>query len=81
MSIEKPILVTERELITRIDRKLAHNGMALCRSPQATAAHGVGAERYDMIELATNHRVRQNVDLEGLAREIGALAEGEALKV
>lgn len=80
MSIPKPILVTERELITRIDHKLAASGMALCRKPHPMGTESAGPVHFDMIEVATNHLVRPDVQLESLAREIGALADGEVLK-
>jgi len=81
MSKPNPILVPESELVARIDRKLAPNGTALYRKSHAAEAGQPGLGRYDIIEVATNHLVREDVDLEPLAREIGALAEGEALKV
>lgn len=73
MSSSKSMAVTESELIARIDRKLGSYGRALYRKPQ-----GLGS--YDIIEVATNHLVRPGVDLETLAREMGALAETEHLQ-
>lgn len=81
MSSTKSMAVTESELVARIDRKLGPNGTALYRKPQGKSANPDGVGSYDIIEVATNHLVRRDVDLEALAREIGALAETEHLQV
>lgn len=81
MSRPKPAPVTESELVARIDRKLAANGTALYRKSHAQEHGQARLGRYDLIEVATNHLVRPDVDLETLGREIGALAEGETLTI
>lgn len=70
--------LTERELVARIDHKLAIHGQALYRKPESGPE---GPGRYDVIEMATNHLVRADIALEGLAREIGALADGESVQL
>lgn len=66
--------ITEMELIARIDHKLAASGQALYRKPAAAGA------RFDLITVATNQLARADVDLEALAREIGAIADDEEVE-
>lgn len=73
-----PKRITEMELIARIDHKLAPSGQALYRKP-ATAGQG-GADRFDLITVATNQLARADVELRALAREIGAIADDEEVE-
>lgn len=67
--------ITEMELIARIDHKLAASGQALYRKPA-----DIGPDRFDLITVATNQLVRADVELETLAREIGAIADDEEVE-
>lgn len=80
MSSAKPIALTESEVVARIDHKLAPRGTALYRKPRETSVHPEGIGSYDLIEVATNHLVRKDIDLEALAWEVGALTETEYLQ-
>ena len=80
----KKVPVTERALFQRINRKLKQDNQALrtargfWNGPDWYEDTNLG--RYYVIDIYRNVVVDHHVDLEGTAREWGALAEWEELK-
>jgi hypothetical protein len=72
------VKVSERALIQRINRKLAANGESLKKSRGDRARSDLG--EYYIINLHKNSVVNFGFDLEAKGRELGALAEWEALE-
>lgn len=63
--------VSERALIARINRKLAHQGEKLFRSRSNEIQVTVGD--YYIVDLERNTTAGQKVGLESLAKKLGAL--------
>jgi hypothetical protein len=63
--------VSERALVARINRKLAHQGEKLFRSRRVQMQVTVGD--FYVVDLERNTTPGQAVDLESLAKELGAL--------
>ncbi len=70
--------VTERALFARVDRKLKKGGDCLRRCRQDSKAHAELGSYY--IVSSSNVITAQHCSLEGLARELGVLAEWEVLE-
>jgi hypothetical protein len=74
------IPVTERALMARINRKLAHNV-----PPQRVSCWRVGSRghhqwgRYGVIDISRNALVDATDNLQGLASDHGVIAENERL--
>lgn len=69
-------LVTERALIGRINRRLAHDGEKLCKTrPHEPADWG----DFHTIDCNRNAIIGTNHNLEEFARELNVMAAGEAL--
>jgi hypothetical protein len=70
------VLVSERALIQRINRKLKHDGEQLRRARGAQTEYSVGA--YFIVDVMRNFITAQHVDLEKLGRELEVLQGWEA---
>ena len=71
------LTVSESALIRRVNRRLAHDEEQLHKARGQREAFDLG--EFWVRDWRTNGVVMTNVDLEGLAREMGALAPGERL--
>ncbi len=69
--------VSERALVQRINRKLAHNGERLKRCRGERCRQSVGD--FYIIDVSCNCVIRHDVDIEDVGRECGALAGHERL--
>ncbi len=69
--------ITARALQQRVNRRLLTGGEKLVKARSQREASELG--EYYTIDTAHNVIGRKNIDLEGLGRELGALAEYEAL--
>jgi hypothetical protein len=69
------ILVSERALIARINRKLAKDNQKLCHSRSAQTQSSVG--EYYIIDAVRNGIIHQRVGPESLAKELGVLKPWE----
>ena len=70
----KKVQITERALVQRLNRKLAKEN-ELLRAGRGERDLG----RYFVVDTRRNLIVRKDVDLESLARDIGAIAPWEEL--
>jgi hypothetical protein len=68
------VRVSERSLVQRVNRKLAKGGEVL------KAGRGRDAGEWYIVDLSLNAVVRHNVDVEALARELGALRPWESVE-
>ena len=69
--------VSESALIRRVNRRLAHDEEQLHKSRSEREAFDLG--EFYVRDCRINGIIMTNVDLEGLAREMGALAPDERL--
>lgn len=69
--------VTKRALIQRVNRALAKDGEQLKATKGAQAQLDLG--EFYVVDVSGNSVSRKDVDLEKLARELGALKPYEAL--
>lgn len=82
MSEKEKVPITERALLKRINRSLAEDGQMVrktraLRRPWIEYPQGFGPfHRHD---LRRNFVLETDLDLEGFAREIGILREGEQM--
>lgn len=65
------MLVTQSAVISRINRKLAHEGEALKKSRSMRMYLEVGD--FYILNINGNYIVRHHMDVEDLARELGVL--------
>jgi hypothetical protein len=70
-------VVTERALIKRINRRLARDGEKVRKN--SNPRHLMDLGWYYVVDVWNNWFVASHVNLEQLGREVGALAEWEAL--
>ena len=77
MGTTKKVLVTERALIQRINRKLWHDDQVLRKTRGTRAQLDLGW--FYVLDWRRNFVVEHDVDPESLGRELGVLAEYESL--
>lgn len=70
--------VSQQALVARLNRRLAKQGEALRRCRENTRDHVTLGDFY-VIDVARNSVVSKHVDLQKLAKRLGALKAGEIL--
>jgi len=74
---KQKVIVSERALQQRINRKLSHTNQRLCRSRTARMEEACG--RFFILDTHRNEVAFLNVDLEFQGRDLGVLAAWEEL--
>jgi hypothetical protein len=72
--------VSERALLARINRKLAHEGERVLKKRSAWAAWGPPERDFYAIDINRNMVIADHVDLESWGKELGVFAEWEVLR-
>ena len=76
---ESKVPVSERALIARINRKLAHEGEQLRKKRSPWAAWGAADWGFYAVDVNRNVITADHVDLESWGKELGALEPYERL--
>lgn len=74
----KKVMLSERAVEARINRKLAQDNKKLCKSRQNTMAYN-NMGRYYIVDTYNNTLIRSEVNLKNLALELGVMAQWETL--
>jgi hypothetical protein len=76
--VETDMIVSEKALVSRINRKLAHEGERLCKSRGERAQQNLGT--YHIVNTYYNTLVAFHIeDVEKLAKELGVMHPREGL--
>ena len=73
-----PYSLSERAVIQRINRKLAHKYEKLCKSRGWRELQNLGD--YHVIDSYRNVLIKSHVNIEELARELGVMADHERIE-
>ena len=74
---KQKVIVSERALHQRINRKLSHTNQRLCASRTPRMEEDCG--RFYIVDTVRNVVAFKNIDLEAQGRDLGALAAWEKL--
>lgn len=72
------MIVTEKQLVARVNRKLIGNGQLVRKCRPGRWHHELGD--YYTLDVDMNAIVEKHVDIEDLGRELGVLRAGDRLQ-